>query len=106
MTNQRVLGPAEAKITGTAGVLLLGFALLCALWPSVITVPLALVVGWISVTFIVKAWRLRHTAGTVASEEKAGRNQEDVPERPVGQMGQVTARDRESPLSKKAKSEG
>lgn len=59
ITSRRVLGPAEAKIMGATGALLLAFAIVCAIWPAVVALPLAAIVGWVSVAFLVKAWRLR-----------------------------------------------
>jgi cardiolipin synthase len=59
ITSKRVLGPAEAKITGVTGALLLAIAVIAGIWPMVVAIPLALVTGWIAVTLLVKAWRLR-----------------------------------------------
>jgi cardiolipin synthase len=59
ITSQRVLGPAEAKIMGMTGALLLAIAVIAGIWPRVVAIPIALVTGWIAVTFLVKAWRLR-----------------------------------------------
>jgi cardiolipin synthase len=59
ITSQRVLGPAEAKMMGMTGALLLAIAVIAGIWPRVVAIPLALVTGWIAVTFLVKAWRLR-----------------------------------------------
>jgi len=59
ITSQRVLGPAEAKIMGMTGALLLAIAVIAGIWPRVVAIPLALVTGWVAVTFLVKAWRLR-----------------------------------------------
>ena len=59
ITSKRVLGPAEAKIMGMTGALLLAIAVIAGLWPLVVAIPLALATGWTAVTFLVKAWRLR-----------------------------------------------
>ena len=59
ITSKRVLGPAEAKMMGMTGALLLAIAVIAGIWPMVVAIPLALVTGWIAVTFLVKAWRLR-----------------------------------------------
>ena len=59
ITSKRLLGPAEAKMMGTTGALLLAIAVIAGIWPMVVAIPLALVTGWIAVTFLVKAWRLR-----------------------------------------------
>lgn len=56
--NRRLLGPAEARITAWAGVLLLALTLVCALWPLAVTVPLAVAGAWLATALLVKAWRL------------------------------------------------
>ena len=59
ITSKRVLGPAEAKMMGMTGALLLAIAVIAGIWPMVVAIPIALVTGWTAVTFLVKAWRLR-----------------------------------------------
>jgi hypothetical protein len=44
---------------GMTGALLLAVAVIAGIWPRVVAIPLALATGWIAVTFLVKAWRLR-----------------------------------------------
>jgi phosphatidylserine/phosphatidylglycerophosphate/cardiolipin synthase-like enzyme len=55
MTGRRVLGPAEARIMGAAGVVLLVLALLATIWPRVIAVPLAVIATWLGVTLLLRA---------------------------------------------------
>jgi cardiolipin synthase A/B len=62
ITNRRLLGPAEAKIMVWAGVVLLIIAALAALWPLLLVVPFTLVAIWLSVAFLIQAYRLRHAA--------------------------------------------
>jgi cardiolipin synthase len=54
ITNRRVLGPAEARITAVGGGLLGLLSFMAILWPALIAWPLALVGLWISVTL---GWR-------------------------------------------------
>ena len=58
MTGRRVLGPAEARIMGAAGVALLVLALLATIWPRVIAVPLSIIAAWLGVTLLLRAWTL------------------------------------------------
>jgi len=55
MTGRRVLGPAEARIMGAAGIALLVLALLATIWPRVIAVPLAVIATWLGVTLLLRA---------------------------------------------------
>jgi cardiolipin synthase len=54
-----VLGPAEARIMGTAGLTLLVLALLALIWPRVIAVPLAAIALWVAVSVLIRARALR-----------------------------------------------
>jgi cardiolipin synthase len=55
MTGRRLLGPAEARIMGTAGITLLLLALLATIWPRVIAVPLAVIATWLGITLLLRA---------------------------------------------------
>jgi cardiolipin synthase len=55
MTGRRLLGPAEARIMGAAGIALLVLALLATIWPRVIAVPLAVIATWLGVTLLLRA---------------------------------------------------
>jgi cardiolipin synthase len=59
MTGRRVLGPAEARIMGAAGVALLALGLVALLWPRVIAVPLAALAIWLATSLLFRAWALR-----------------------------------------------
>ena len=61
VTEHRSLGPAEARVMGAVGAILLAIALLAVLAPRVITIPLALIAGWIAVSLLVRARRLRRS---------------------------------------------
>ena len=55
VTGRRVLGPAEARIMGAAGLALLVLAALATIWPRVIAVPLAVIAAWLAVTLLLRA---------------------------------------------------
>ncbi len=68
ITNHRALGPAEAKVMGMGGVLLLALSLLAITYPFVITLPLAALGCWVSVTLLIRAVRLRSGTSQPPSE--------------------------------------
>jgi cardiolipin synthase len=64
ITNHRVLGPAEARLTALAGLILLLVTVLAILWPRVMVVPFAAIGGWVAIALLVRAWKLwRATPG-------------------------------------------
>jgi cardiolipin synthase A/B len=58
LTNRRALGPAEARVMGTAGLALLVTAVVATFWPPVVALPLAAAAGWLAVTLLLRAERL------------------------------------------------
>jgi len=58
ITNRRLLGPAEARVLATSGVMLFLCAATILWWPKVAAVPLAIAAVWIALSLIVKAWKL------------------------------------------------
>jgi cardiolipin synthase A/B len=60
ITNRRALGPAEAKVMALAALLLLALAVVVALWPLLLVVPLTLCSAWLAIALLIKAYRLRH----------------------------------------------
>jgi cardiolipin synthase len=58
VTNHRLLGPAEARLLGGAGVALLVLAILAALWPRLVAAPLAALSAWLAAALLLRAWRL------------------------------------------------
>ena len=58
ITNHRLLGPAEARITGIAGLLLLLFALTSVFFPRAITIPIAVLSGWLGLSLLIRTYRL------------------------------------------------
>jgi cardiolipin synthase len=63
MTGRRVLGPAEARIMGAAGVALLALGLVALLWPRAVAVPLAVLTICLAASLLVRAWTLRRERG-------------------------------------------
>jgi cardiolipin synthase len=59
LTNRRILGPAESGVMLKAGVLLMVLGVLGVMWPEVVAIPVGIVAGWIGLSLLVKAWRLR-----------------------------------------------
>lgn len=59
LTNRRVLGPAEASLLGTVGLILLLVAAAAVAWPEVLAWPLALIATWVGVVMLDRARRLR-----------------------------------------------
>lgn len=59
VTARRALGPAEAVLAGRAGLLLLLLAAVTLVFPLVTAVPLAALAGWLGLSLLARAWRLR-----------------------------------------------
>ena len=58
MTNRRVLGPAEARIVGTTGLILLLFTVAGLLWPRGVIIPFAVITGWLAISLFIRAYKL------------------------------------------------
>jgi len=71
MTGRRVLGPAEARIMGVAGLILLALALLALAWPRVVAVPLGVLAILLAARFLVRALRLHRARVASGSREGA-----------------------------------
>ncbi len=59
ITNHRLLGPAEAKVMTVAGILGLVFTFVFLLWPRWVTIPIAILSGWLAISFLIRAYKLR-----------------------------------------------
>jgi cardiolipin synthase len=59
ITNRRALGPAEARIMGVAGLLLVAGSVIAVLWPRIVSLPLAVIGLWVAVSAFIRAFRLR-----------------------------------------------
>jgi len=70
-TSHRVLEPVEARLTVTAGVLLLALGALFAAFPRVLAYPLAAVLFWISLSLLYRGYTLyKHRGETQARAEQ------------------------------------
>jgi cardiolipin synthase A/B len=57
-TNRRVLGPIEARLTTTIGLLLCGLSFLIALFPSVLVYPAVTLSAWGGLALLYRSYRL------------------------------------------------
>ena len=60
LTNRRTLGAAEAGLVAQIGLVVVGLAVIAALWPKAVAWPLAVLAGWIGLATLGRAWGLRH----------------------------------------------
>ena len=66
ITDRRLLGPVEARLATFGGALLIGLALLFAVFPAALAYPAALLAAWGGVALLIrgaKLWRERRFAG-------------------------------------------
>ena len=83
--SRRPLGPAEAKLLGGAGLLLLVLIAAGLWWPRLVVVPLSVAGGWVAVSLLTMAFRLhRHMGGTPASPVSAVAERARRHDRPGG----------------------
>jgi cardiolipin synthase len=59
MTSSKILGPAEAALTLSGAVIVICFTLLAAFFPFVIGIVLAVLGGWLGLSLLLRAYRLR-----------------------------------------------
>ncbi len=73
LTEHRLLGHAEARITGIAGLLLLIIALTALFWPLSLTIPTSLLCGWMALSLLLRTVKLyrrsSHQKGPARKEE-------------------------------------
>jgi cardiolipin synthase len=62
LTARRALGAAEARLLAAAGVLLALIGFVALQWPYVLTVPLGIVMFWISLSLLARAWQIHRAA--------------------------------------------
>ena len=58
ITDRRVLGPAEARVMVGAGLVLGAVSAMAMRWPKVVAIPLAVMLGWVALSLLVRAARL------------------------------------------------
>ncbi|MBD0370193.1 MAG: cardiolipin synthase B [Pyrinomonadaceae bacterium] len=68
ITNRRILGTAEARVMVAASVLLLVLSVIAVLWPRVVTIPLAILGGWVAAALLIRSYRL-HKEGSAAEQK-------------------------------------
>ncbi|MEA3109364.1 MAG: cardiolipin synthase [Gammaproteobacteria bacterium] len=61
LTEQRVLEPAEARLLALVGTALLGVAAAASFWPLLIAAPVCVLLVWIALALLARAYSLRRT---------------------------------------------
>lgn len=59
LSEQRVLARTDARLVATAGLIVLAIAVLGVLWPLAVSVPLAIVLVWVGLVLLIRAFTLR-----------------------------------------------
>ncbi|MGH9144021.1 MAG: phospholipase D-like domain-containing protein [Vicinamibacterales bacterium] len=59
ITNRRALGPAEARVMGSAGMTLLLVTTALFVWPRGFAIPAAVLLGWVALALLARAVKLR-----------------------------------------------
>jgi cardiolipin synthase len=76
ITARRPVGPAEAFTLAYGALTLLGLAALGYFFPRALAVPFSVLMAWIGVSWLIRAWRLlaaRRRENAAAQRETAGR---------------------------------
>ena len=59
LSEQRVLARTDARLVATSGIVLLGIAIIGVLWPLVVIAPLAILLAWVGLVLVIRAFTLR-----------------------------------------------
>jgi cardiolipin synthase len=59
LSEQRVLARTDARLVATSGIVLLAIAVAGVFWPLVVIVPLAIVLAWVGLVLLIRAFTLR-----------------------------------------------
>ena len=70
-TNRRVLEPVEARLMLMVGLLLLGLATVAWFFPRVLTYPLIVLMVWISLALLYRAYKLKHPEPSASANPEA-----------------------------------
>jgi cardiolipin synthase len=70
ITNRRVLGPAEAKIMFSAGIILLLLSSIAILWPRLLAIPFAVLGLWLAFALILRSYRSRRRRGRLSGKDE------------------------------------
>lgn len=79
ITSRRELGPAEAALMGTIGVVFLATSAILVLFPEVLTIPIALLGAWIGIAAVLKAWALYRERRVALPEPRSSPTVEVAP---------------------------
>jgi cardiolipin synthase len=97
ITNRRALGPAEARVMGSSGLLLLALSIVAVLWPRTISVPLAVIGVWVAISLFIRAFHL-HREGK--REEQGLKSEQEKRQAPSEDVGLLEGSDRQVDSSK------
>jgi cardiolipin synthase len=75
LTEQRVLGPAEAQTLALAAALMTVIATVAILWPRFLAIPIAALCLWSAIALLLKAHKLRRARRAREAAEAAARQQ-------------------------------
>ena len=75
ITNRRALGPAEARIMGAAGLLLVAASAIAIMWPRVVSWPLAVICAWVALSAFIRAFHLRREGQREERSSKSIQNE-------------------------------
>jgi cardiolipin synthase len=70
LTNHRVLGPVEARLTMMGGVVLFVLSLLFALFPRALAYPLVAMGAWAGLALLYRGYRLRRSLSALRASEE------------------------------------
>jgi len=59
LTEQRVLAHTEARVVAIVGLLLVALGVVSVLWPYVVAIPAAIILLWLAITLLIRAYTLR-----------------------------------------------
>ncbi|HZS05650.1 MAG TPA: phospholipase D-like domain-containing protein [Blastocatellia bacterium] len=76
ITNHRILGPAEAQMMATAGLLLLALGIVAVIWPRWIAIPLGTLGIWTAISLFLRAYDLHRKGEQEERELLLARTQE------------------------------
>ncbi|MBX3277861.1 MAG: cardiolipin synthase B [Acidobacteria bacterium] len=70
LTNQQLLGIADAKLLAAAAALLAAISAVSFKWPRAMAYPLGFIIGWFSLALLLRAWRLKKRGAPGQSDNK------------------------------------
>jgi cardiolipin synthase len=73
LTNRRTLGPTEGGPLAAVAIVMVGIAIVAALFPRVLAWPIALLAGWLGIAWAWKGWTLWRRRGSTEPAREAER---------------------------------